>query len=126
LVELIVPVVLVTGPRAVAVTLKETTQEELAATVAAVSETLPDPATAVAVPPQVLATPFGVATTIPAGSASVNVTPVSPTVFPAGFVIVNVSEVDALNPMLAAPNAFAIEGGATTAILADAVPPVPP
>jgi hypothetical protein len=126
LVELIVPVVLVTGPRAVAVTFTERTQEELAATVAAVSETLPDPATAVTTPPQVLANPFGVATTIPAGNASVNATPVRPTVFATGFVIVNVNEVDALNPMLAAPNTFAIEGGASTVTLAEAVPPVPP
>jgi hypothetical protein len=126
LVELIVPVVLVTGPRAVAVTFTERTQEEFAATVAAASETLPDPATAVATPPQVLAKPFGVATTIPEGSESVNATPVKPTVFATGFVIVNVSEVEAFNAMLAAPNTFAIEGGATTATLADAVPPVPP
>ena len=126
LVELIVPVVLVTGPGAVAVTFTERTQEELAATIAAVSETLPDPATALTTPPQVLASPFGVATTIPAGSASVNATPVRPTVFATGFVIVNVNEVDALNPMLAAPNAFAIEGGASTVTLAEAVPPVPP
>jgi hypothetical protein len=69
LVELIVPVVLVTGPRAVAVTFTERTQEEFAATVAAASETLPDPATAVATPPQVLAKPFGVATTIPEGNS---------------------------------------------------------
>ena len=46
--------------------------------------------------------------------------------FATGFVIVNVNEVDALNPMLAAPNAFAIEGGASTVTLAEAVPPVPP
>jgi len=110
----------------VPVTFTVNVQLLLAATLAAEIETLPDPATAVTTPPQVLAAPFGVATTIPAGSASVNATPVKPTVFAPGFVIVNVSEVDALNPMLAAPKAFAIEGGATTAILADAVPPVPP
>jgi hypothetical protein len=126
LVELIVPVVLVTGPRAVAVTFTERTQKEFAATVAAVSETLPEPAAAVTTPPQELANPFGVATTIPAGSASVNATPIRPTVFATGFVTVTVNEVDALNEMLAAPNAFAIEGGATTVTLADAVPPVPP
>ena len=126
LVELIVPVVLVTGPGAVAVTFTERTQEELAATVAPVSETVPDPAAAITAPPHVLAKPFGVATTIPAGSASVNATPVSPTVFATGFVIVNVNEVDAFNAMLAAPNTFAIEGGASTVTLAEAVPPVPP
>ena len=113
-------------PETVPVTFTVNVQLLLAATLAAESETLPDPATAVAVPPQVLASPFGVATTIPAGSESVNATPVSPTVFAVGFVIVNVSEVDAFNAMLAAPNAFAIEGGAITATLADAVPPVPP
>ena len=126
LVELIVPVVFVNGPSAVAVTFTERAQEEFAATVAAASETLPDPASAVTTPPQELASPFGVATTIPAGSASVNATPVSATVFAAGFVIVNVSEVDPFNETLAAPNAFAIEGGASTVTLADAVPPVPP
>jgi len=113
-------------PETVPVTFTVNVQLLLAATLAAEIETLPDPATAVTTPPQVLAAPFGVATTIPAGSASVNATPVKPTVFAPGFVIVNVSEVDAFNPMLAAPNAFAIEGGATTATLADAVPPVPP
>jgi hypothetical protein len=113
-------------PETVPVTFTVNVQLLLAATLAAEIETLPDPATAVTTPPQVLAAPFGVATTIPAGSESVNATPVRPTVFAPGFAIVNVSEVDALNPILAAPNAFAIEGGATTATLADAVPPVPP
>jgi hypothetical protein len=113
-------------PETVPVTFTVNVQLLFAGTLAAEMETLPVPATAVATPPQVLATPFGVATTIPAGSASVNATPVKPTVFAAGFVTVNVNEVDAFNAMLAAPNAFAIAGGATTAILADAVPPVPP
>jgi hypothetical protein len=113
-------------PETVPVTFTVNVQLLLVAIAPAEIETLPDPATAVTTPPQVLATPFGVATTIPAGSASVNATPASPTVFAVGFVIVNVSEVDPFNPMLAAPNTFAIEGGATTATLADAVPPVPP
>jgi hypothetical protein len=113
-------------PETAPVTFTVNVQLLLAATLAAESETLPDPATAVTTPPQVLANPFGVATTIPAGRASVNATPVRPTVFAPGFVIVNVNEVDALNPMLAAPNTFAIEGGAITATLAEAVPSVSP
>ena len=113
-------------PETVPVTFTVNVQLLLAATLAAEIEMLPDPATAVTTPPQVLVNPFGVATTIPAGSESVNATPVSAAVFASGFVTVNVSDVDAFNPMLAAPNAFAIEGGAITATLADAVPPVPP
>ena len=49
----------------------------LAAIVPPVSDRAPDPATAVAVPPQVLVKPLGVATTKPVGSVSVNATPVA-------------------------------------------------
>jgi hypothetical protein len=113
-------------PETVPVTFTVNVQLLLAATLPAEIETLPDPATAVTTPPQVLANPLGVATTIPAGSESVNATPVKPRVFATGFVIVNVSEVDAFNPMLATPNAFAIEGGPTTVRLAEAPAPTPP
>ena len=86
---------------------------------------LPVPATAVTVPPHVLASPFGVATTRPAGSVSVKPTPVS--AVPAfGLVSVNVSVVVPFTGMLSVPNALAIVGGATTVRLAEAVPPVPP
>jgi hypothetical protein len=86
----------------------------------------PELATAVAVPPQVFVNPFGVATTSPAGSVSVKATPVSATAFATGLVIVKVNEVVPLSGMPAAPKAFAIEGGAITLTLAEAVPPMPP
>jgi hypothetical protein len=101
-------------------------QVELAATVPPASEILPDPAAAVATPPQVFVSPFGVATTIPTGNESVNATPVSATALAAGLVMVKVKDVVPFNGRLPAPKALAIEGGATTLRLADAVPPVPP
>src|SRR5258708_27483965 len=84
------------------------------------------PATAVAVPPQVLVSPLGVATTSPAGRLSVNATPASATALAGGLVMVKVSEVVPFSGIPDAPNALTIDGGATTSILADAVPPVPP
>jgi hypothetical protein len=125
-VEETVPVVFTKLPDAVPVTFTVNVQVLLAAIVPPVNEMLPEPATAVATPPQVLVSPFGVATTIPAGSVSVNATPVSVTAFAAGFVIVNVSDVVPFSGRLDAPKAFAIDGGTTTLMLADAVPPVPP
>jgi hypothetical protein len=98
----------------------------VAATVPPVNDMLPEPATDVAVPPHVLVRPFGVATTIPAGSVSVKATPVSATAFAAGLVMVKVSDVVPFNGTFGAPKALAIDGGATTLMLADAVPPVPP
>src|SRR5215468_6995608 len=86
---------------------------------------LPDPATAVSVPPLQLPTaPLGVATTRPAGSVSVNATPVSATVLPAGLVMVKVRVDAELGTTTVGLNALAIAGGATTAMLAEAVPPV--
>lgn len=67
----------------------------------------PDPATAVAVPVQVLLRPLGVETTRPAGKVSVNATAVSVLPVP-GLVIVNVSEDVALNTMVVGENALAI------------------
>src|SRR5260221_10441131 len=83
------------------------------------------PAVAVATPPQVLASPLGVATINAPGKVSVNATPVRATVFAAGLVMVKVSVV-LLPTTMIPPNALAMEGGATTAIDAEAVPPVPP
>ena len=74
------------------------------------------------VPPHVFASPFGVATTRPAGSGSVKATPLS-AVAALGLVSVNVSVVVPFTAMLAAPNALAIVGGPTTVRLAEAVPP---
>ena len=75
-------------------------------------------------PPQTVALAF--ATVNPVGSVSVNATPVRATAFAAGFVMVNVSEVVPVGTIEFGVNTFAMDGGATTLILADAVPPVPP
>ena len=86
------------------------------------------PATAVAVPPQLLVNPLGVATTSPVGSVSVTATPACATVLAAGLVIVIVKLVVPFRAIAAAPKAFAIVGGAITVkfvvVLADT--PVPP
>src|SRR5438270_9467627 len=112
-------------PAVVPCTLTDTVQLALAASVPPERLTLPDPATAVAVPPQVLFSAFGVATTRPAGRLSVKAIPFSVTaVF--GLLIVNVSEVVPFSGMLAAPNALVMDGGEATVKLAEAVLPVPP
>src|ERR1700761_1989882 len=85
---------------------------------------MPVGAVVVNVPPQTVAVAF--ATVRPVGSVSVNATPVSATVFAAGLVMVNVSEVVAFSAIEAGLNTLAIAGGATTLTLAVAVPPVPP
>jgi len=85
-----------------------------------------EPAVAVTAPPQLFDNAFGVATTSPAGNMSVKATPASATALAAGLVSVNVRVVVPFNAMVGAPNALAIDGGATTLMLADAVPPVPP
>jgi hypothetical protein len=101
-------------------------QAVFTATVPPVKLMLVDPATAVAVPAQVFVNPFGVETTSPAGKVSLYATPVWATEFAAGLVIVNVSVETPLNEIVVGLNALAIAGGATTAMLANAVPPVPP
>ena len=78
----------------------------------------------VKVPPQTVAEAF--ATVRPAGSVSVNATPVSGSTLAAGLVMVKVSEVVAFRAMLLGLNTLAIDGGASTLMLAEAVPPVPP
>jgi hypothetical protein len=85
---------------------------------------MPVGAVVVSVPPQTVAD--ALATVKPVGNVSVNATPVRATAFAAGFVIVNVSEVVAFSAMLVGLNTLAIEGGAITLTLAEAVPPVPP
>src|SRR5438552_273467 len=122
--EVIAPVVLFFGPEVVAFTLTEIVHELLIATVPPLRLTLPLPAVAVVVPPQVLLRPFGVATTSPAGNVSVNATPVSATVFAAGLVIVKVTLVVPFTGIAAAPNALLMLGGATTdsVCCAEAVP----
>ena len=100
-------------------------QLALAASVPAERLILPEPATAVAVPPQVLFKALGVATTNPAGRLSVKAIPVSARLV-LGFWMVNVSDVVPFSGMLAAPKAFVIVGGVATVRLAEAVLPVPP
>ena len=85
---------------------------------------IPVGAVVVRVPPQTVAVAF--ATVRPVGSVSVNATPLSDTVLAAGFVIVNVNEVVAFSAMLLGLKTLAMDGGPTTLILAEAVPPVPP
>jgi hypothetical protein len=127
LVEVTAPVVLVKTPGLPPVTLTLKTQEAPAAIVPPARLTAPDPAAAVIVPPpHEPASPFGVATVIPAGNVSVNETPVSAAVFPDGFVMVKLSVELPFGEMAVGENALAIDGGATTVRLAEAVPPAPP
>jgi len=106
-------------------TFTETVQEALVARVPADKLTDPEPATAVAVPPQLLVRFGADATTRPAGRLSVKAIPVRlRLVF--GFWMVNVNEVVPFRGISAAPNTLAIEGGVATVKLAVAVLPVPP
>lgn len=119
--------VLLYTPEVELVTLRETVQFEAVETEPPESETLPEPAVAVAVPPHELVRPLGVATTRPVGSESVKATPVSPVVFAEGLVMVRVRDVTPLGAMLEAPKDLTIDGGATTVRLAVLlVAPVPP
>ena len=123
LVEVTLPVVLVYWPAAAPVTVTANWHWLFAAMIAPV-KAIPVGEVVVSVPPQTVADAF--ATVSPAGNVSVKATPVSATAFAAGFVIVNVSEVVAFKAMLLGLKALAIDGGATTLIEAEAVPPVPP
>src|SRR5262249_24426047 len=69
--------------------------------------------------------PLGVEMIRPAGSVSLNATPVSPTVV-LPLVIVNCKLVDPFSAMLAAPNALLMVGGPTTVTVAFAVLLLPP
>src|SRR5580704_7858420 len=81
-------------------------------------------AVVVKVPPPTLAEL--VATVKPAGSVSVKATPVSAVVLPAGLVMVKVKVLVPLTAGVVGLKAPAMVGGATTWMLAEAVPPVPP
>jgi hypothetical protein len=127
LVELTLPVVLVYCPEAAPVTFTTTVQEVFTAMLPPVRLMLVLPATAVAVPLQEFDSPFGVETTSPVGRVSVKATPVKASTFAAGFVMVNVSEVVAFNAIVEGLNTLAIDGGASTWIVAVLlVVPVPP
>jgi hypothetical protein len=105
--------------------LTDTVQLALEASVPPNKLTELPPATAVAVPLQVLVR-FGVgATTRPAGRLSVNATPVSDNPL-FGFWMVKVNDVVPFSGMVAAPNTLVIDGGLATVRVALAVFPVPP
>jgi hypothetical protein len=123
LVEVTFPVVLVNWPAVAPVTVTLNWHWLFAAMVAPVSA-MPVGAVVVSVPPQTVAVAF--ATVKPVGSVSVNATPVRATAFAAGLVMVKVRDVVAFSAIAVGLNALAIEGGATTLTLAEAVPPVPP
>src|ERR1700722_93648 len=124
-VDVTLPVVLICVPAVVPVTCTLKVHDVLAASVAPDRLTLPDPATAVIVPPpQLPVSPFGVATFNPLGNESITPTPVSDAVA-FGLVIVKLSDVVPFRRMLLAPNDLLIVGGATTVSVAEAVPPVP-
>lgn len=108
------PVVFTKVPLTEPVTFRATVQEPPGAILAPVRVAVPASAGAVAVPPQVLARPLGVATTRPAGKASVKATPASAMVLAAGFVMAIVIIATAFGEITAGANPFAITGGATT------------
>jgi len=101
-------------------------QLALAANVPAERLMLPDPATAVGVPPQVLFSALGVATTSPAGRLSVNDNPVRLTlVF--GLEMLMVSDVVPFSGMVVAPKLLVtVAGEATIRVAVLLVAPVPP
>ncbi len=115
LLEVTLPLVLVYDPAVAPVTVT-LNWHWLLVLMPAPDNVIPVGEVVVSVPPQGVAVPF--ATVRPVGSVSVNPTPVSATGFPAGLVMVNVRDVVPLRAIVEEPNAFAIEGGASTASLA--------
>jgi hypothetical protein len=122
-VEVTFPVVLVYCPEAAPVTVTLNWHWLFTAIVAPVN-VIPVGDVVVSVPPQTVA--VALATVSPVGSVSVNATPVSGSTFAAGLVIVNIKEVVAFRLIVEGLNTLAIDGGASTLTLAEAVPPVPP
>jgi len=125
--EVRVEVVLFWVPAAMARTFTLMVQVPPAGTVPPDRDIEEPPSVAVVVPPQVLVSPLGVATTRPPGRVSVNATPVSPSVV-IRFVMVNVRVVEPPMKMLGWPNAFEKTGtiiaGVRTLMLAVAAPAV--
>jgi hypothetical protein len=111
-------------PSATPVTFTEKVQMVPAASVAPVRLTVPEPAAALIVPPQVPLSPFGVATARPEGKVSVKLTPVRVDAF--ALVIVKLNEVLPPTAMEAAPKPLLMAGGPTTVTLAVPVLPAPP
>src|SRR5438270_1467116 len=119
-VEVTLPVVLVYCPEAAPVTVTENWHWLFTAMVAPV-KAIPVGEVVVSVPPQTVAEAF--ATVSPVGSVSVKATPVSASTFAAGLVIVKVSEVVAFRLIVEGLKTLAMDGGASTFTLAEAVPP---
>jgi hypothetical protein len=114
------------SPAVVPCTFTETAHDALDAKVPPDRLTVPEPAVAVAVPPQVLLR-FGVeATTRPAGRLSVNDNPVSDMLL-FGFVMLMVNNVVPFRGILVGANVLVTVAGATTVRVAVLlVAPVPP
>ena len=125
LVELTAPVVLFLMPKVVPVTFTEMVHELSVATVPPVRLIELEPTVAVEVPPQLDVRPLGVATTRPEGSVSLKATPASATELATGLLMVKVKLLVPFKGIVVGLKALAIKGGATTTMLADAVPPLP-
>jgi len=126
-VEVMAPVVFAASPAAVPVTLTLSVQDVFFATAPPERLITPVPAVAVTVPPQVLTTPGVAATTsvpVVSGRVSLKATPLRSTVV-FGLLMLKVTVVVPFSGTLAAPNALAIVGGATTVMDALEVLPVP-
>src|ERR1700687_5872221 len=115
LLEVTLPLVLVYDPATVPVTVT-LNWHWLLVLMPAPDNAIPVGEVVVSVPPQTVAELF--ATVKPVGSVSVNPTPVSATGFAAGLVMVNVRDVVPFRATVEEPNAFAIEGGPSTASVA--------
>src|SRR6266849_2724163 len=123
LLEVTLPLVLVYDPAVAPVTVT-LNWHWLLVLMPAPDNVIPVGEVVVSVPPQIVAELL--ATVSPVGSVSVNPTPVSATGFVAGLVMVNVSDVVPFRATVEEPNAFAIEGGPSTASVAVLlVPPAP-
>jgi hypothetical protein len=127
LVDVTLDVLLTFVPVDVPVTLSEIVQDAEAARFPPDKFTFPPPAGAVRLPPHELVAPLGLATSSPAGNASVKATPVS-AVPGLELAIVKVSDVVPPIGISEEAKLLVIEGGDTmsTESVALALPPVPP
>jgi len=124
-VELMAPVVLLFAPALTLVTFTTRLQDAPGASDAPDKLIAPLPLAAERFPPQVLLTPLGLATDIPAGNWSKKLMPCSVTT-ELGLLMMKVRVVAAFAEITDAPNALLMVGGKATLTLAEAVFPVPP
>ena len=104
-------------PDSVGVTLAERVQLLPAFAVPPVSETIPEPATAVAVPPQLEVNPLGEATTMPVGRLEVKATPVNAIVLGDGLKMVSVKVLTPFKEIALGTKPIPTTGFATTVTL---------